>query len=127
AQIHLPDLVEPEAPEDVDEEADLDSVPGEKRQPLEDLPPPGVLAREGLDHAGELGEKEVEQRPRGEFGHPPAPRLGPAPPQLDGAPVEPLDVADPGIAQQRSDEAVDELGMDVPDVGVHPRDEVAAE
>src|SRR6476620_7032365 len=45
---------------DVDEQAQLDAVAGHERQLLEHLTATGVLAAEGLDDVGEVGEQQRE-------------------------------------------------------------------
>ena len=59
---------------------DLHRVAGEEGDVLEDLPPPGVLTRERLDVARELGEEEVDERPRDELGDTAATAGGEHPP-----------------------------------------------
>ena len=126
-QVHLGDPVEPEPLQDIDQESDLDPVAGEERELLEHLAAAGGLAREWLEHARQFGEEQVEQRARRELGDPAAPRFVPPAPHLERPPVIPFDVADAGVTQQGPQEAVDELGMDVPDVRIHPCDQVAPE
>ena len=58
--------------EDVDEQADLDGVAGEERQLLEQRAAAGVLAGQRLDDARQLGEEQVDERPRHELGDAPA-------------------------------------------------------
>ena len=62
----------PTAGGDVDEQAQVDAVAGRERQPLEHRAPTGVLARQRLDDAAEVGEQEREQRPGHELGDPSA-------------------------------------------------------
>ena len=78
----------------VDEVADLDRIAREERDLLEVLAPAGVLAGERLDVARQLGEEEVDQRPRHELGDAAAAALLEQPALDDRALVVGLDVAD---------------------------------
>src|SRR5207237_2702533 len=107
------------------EQAQLDPIAGEERHAFQHLTPAGVLAGERLHHAGELRKEQVEQRSGGQLGDP-ASALGlNLRAELQRAPVEALDILHLGIAQQRPEQAVDELGVDVADVSVNPADQVA--
>ncbi len=124
-QVHLGDGLEAVGVEDVDEQPGLHAVAGEEGEPLQRLAPAGVLPGQRLDEAGEFGEEEVEQGAGGQFGHPAATAGEQFVPLPQGAAVEPLDVLDPRLPQQGAEDAVDEAGMDVDDVGVDPGDDVA--
>src|SRR5688500_16942245 len=124
------DLSEPREPgliEDVDEQSDLDRVAGEEGQRLEQLAPSGVLARERLDHARQLGEEEVDERACHQLRDAAAALglervAGP-----DRSLVETLDVLDLRLRQEGTDEPVDEPRLNVADIGVDPGDDVAVE
>src|SRR5207237_9078411 len=86
-----------------------------------------VGARGGVVQARKLVKDEVQERPRGQLGHPPSALRLDFRTELQWPAVEALDVMDPGVTQQRPQEAVDELRVDVADVGVDPADQVALE
>ena len=125
-QVHLAQPLEPAPIGDVDEVADLDGVAGEEGERLEQAPPAGVLARERLDQAGQLGEEEVDQRPRDQLGDPSAAALLEHAALDDRAAVVALDVLDPLLGDERPDRAVDHPRVPVADVRVGPGDDVAA-
>src|SRR6266566_4252886 len=113
--------------EDVDQQPYLDRVAGEERHRLEELPSPGVLPGEGLDESGELGEEEIDEWPRHQLRDAPA-ALGHDPvPVADGALVEALHVGDALLTQQRAQQPVDEARLDVADVGIDPRHDIAVQ
>src|SRR6266508_3273186 len=60
--VHLRDGVETRAAQRVDEQPGLDAVAGEEGNLLEQCAAAALLARERLDHPGELGKEEVEDR-----------------------------------------------------------------
>ena len=112
--------------EQIDQQAGLDAVAGEERQLLQHGPPPGLLAGQRLDQAGQLWVEQVEQRPGRQLGHAPAARrLEHAAWPTDRPLVEPFDELDALVLQQRADQPVDEARVDVADVGVDPGDDVA--
>ena len=94
----------------VDEQPDLHAVTGHERHPLEGRPPPGVLAAQGLDEAGELRPQRVEQRPGGQLGHPAAARRTRIAGQLQRAGVAALHVDHLRIGQQRREQTGHEMG-----------------
>src|SRR5690606_21786239 len=106
---------------DVDEQAEVDAVPPHERQLLEQLPAAAELAGERLYDRGEVGEQGGDDRPGHQLGRPAAAHLAVA-----GPLVEPLGEADLRVGQQRAEQADDEAGPDVGDVGVAPQHDVAA-
>ncbi len=58
SEIDLRDRVAPEALDDVDEQAELDSPTFDERKHLERVAPRRVLAAERLHDVGELGEQQ---------------------------------------------------------------------
>ena len=125
-QVDLAKAVQAEPLREVDEVADLDRVAGEERDRLEMLAPARVLAGERLDQARQLGEEQVDERPRHELRDPAAAALLEHAALDDRALVVALDVADARLGQQRAERAVDQPRVPVPDVRVAPDDEVAA-
>ena len=107
---------------DVDQQAEVDAVPLHERQPLQQGPAPGVLARQRLHDRRQVGE----QRRDGRTGH----ELGDATTAMGAALHGPVVVAlhevDVGPGEQRAHQADDEVGAEREDVGVAPGDEVAA-
>src|SRR5207253_6549904 len=100
---------------------------GEEGDTLQHPPPAGILARERLHQARKLGKEEVQEWPRSQLGHAPSALRLDLRTELQWPAVEALDVMDPWVTQQRSQEAVDELRVDIADVGVDPADQVARE
>src|SRR5262249_42940680 len=123
-EVDLGDPIEAATSGDVDQQAQLDAVPGGESQLLQQLAPAGVLAGERLHDAGQIRQEEVEHRARDQLGYPPAAgRVGDLP-LPDGTFVEGLDVLNALVGQQRADQPVHEAGVDVLDVRVHPADDV---
>ena len=71
-QVDMAQALDPDPLRSIDEVPDLDRVPGEERNLLQERAPPRVLAREWLDEAGQLGEEEVDERPCDELRDPAA-------------------------------------------------------
>ena len=127
-EVDLADARQPDAVHDVHQQPELDRVAGEEWHRLEQLAAAGVLAGQRLDDAGQLGEEQVDERPRRELGH--AAALAGLPLPIgghQGPVVEALDVLDPRLAEERAQQPVNEARLDVPDVGVHPDHDVAAQ
>ena len=68
AEVDLHHRLGADEPAHVDEQAEVDAVADRERQALEHRAPAGVLARQRLDDAGEVGEQELEQGPGRELG-----------------------------------------------------------
>jgi len=111
--------------EHVDQHADLNRVPGEERDRVEEVPGSRELAGQRLDEPRQLGEEQVQRGLRGQLGDPAAAvghvhgllRVRPA--------VGRLDELDVRLGDQAADHAGDELAAEVARVGVSERDDVA--
>jgi hypothetical protein len=73
-QVHLRDRVQAVLAGRVQQHRDLDAVADRDRQRLHQLPARRPLPRQGLDHAGELGPPQAEQRTGHQLGDPAAVR-----------------------------------------------------
>src|SRR5512135_1558777 len=100
-EVDLAEALDPDPLGDVDEVPDLDRVAGEERDLLEERPAARVLAGEGLDEARQLGEEQVQERPRHELGHAPAAALPEDAALDDRTLVVALDVLQPRLVEQR--------------------------
>src|SRR5919201_6029103 len=109
---------------DGQQQAELDPVAGVKGDAFQHLAPPRVLPRERLHQAGELGKEQVEQRSCGQLGESATALCLEFVAVTQRTAIEALHVMDLGVGQQRPEQAVNELRVDVRDVGVDPADEV---
>ncbi len=105
---------------------DLDGIPREEGDRLEEASPTGVLAGKRLDEARQVGEEQVDERPRDELGDPAAAALLEHAVLHDRALVIALHVLDPRLREQRAERPVGHPRVPVPDVRVAPGNEVAA-
>ena len=127
AQVHLGDGAQPIRLRDREQEPELHPVAGEEGHALQHRPPSGVLTAERLDQARQLGEEEVQHGTGRQLRDAPAALGLQLAAVAQRTAVEALDVGDLGVGQQRTEQAVYELGMDVGDVRVDPADQVALE
>ena len=127
AEVDLGDRLGAEQAGGVDQGGQLDGVPGGHREPLEQVPADGPLAGQRLHQPAQLGPLQRDQRTRDQLGDPAALERGLAAGVLPRGPlVEPLHQRDAVVGQQRSEQARDEVGVPVDQVGVHEHDQVAA-
>ena len=101
-KIDLGDGVETELAKEVDQQAGFDPVAGEERHALEGGAAPGVLARQRLNHAGELRIKKIEKRSNRQFGDSAASFGEELPISFERTTIETFDVLNVGFPQQRS-------------------------
>src|SRR5262249_2243851 len=125
SQVGLSYAVQTEVLDDVDEVPGLHAIPGEERQSLEQLTPACVLTGQRLDQARQHRIKEIDQRACRELGNPSTTGGVKLAAEVQRPSVEAFDIADPGVGKQRADRAIDELGVDVGDVGVAPDHDVS--
>src|SRR5712671_107901 len=123
-EIDLAETLEAGSLGGVDEMPDLDCVPREERDRLEQRPPPGIFAGERLDHPRQLREEQVDERPRDELGDPAAATLLEDATLDDRALVVALHVLETRLVEERPERPVDHPGMPVADVRVGPDDDV---
>src|SRR5829696_6439461 len=125
-KINLRHCLQPDHLEDVYHDPGLDRIAGEERDGGEELPVGDELPCEGLHEARKLGVEEVEERFGRELRNPPSTVLLYGLVALERTSVGRLDKADLRHLQDRTQNAVDELGLEVFGVSVHVHDEVAA-
>src|SRR5690606_16058369 len=105
----------------VDEHAELHAVADREGQLLQQRAAGRVLAAERLDEAGQLRPVHVEQGARHQLGDPAALPGGGA----EGTVVHGLDQLHVRFGEQRADDAGDEVGGELAQVGVDEADDVA--
>src|SRR5215213_5518262 len=125
-KVNLRHCLEPYHLEDDYHDPGLDRIAGEERDGAEEFPVGDELPCKGLHEACELGVEEVEQRFGRELRNPPSAVLLHGLVALERTSVGGLDKADLGHLEDRTQNAVDELGLEVFGVSVHVHDEVAA-
>ena len=118
-QVDLGDVVHAEAVGHVDQQTELDPVAGGEPGLVEHGAGGGGLARQGLAHARQMREEQVDDGPGHELGHPPPARRR----AVQRALVEALHEHHVGPAvveghQERAEEAGHEVGREVLHVGV---------
>ena len=121
-EVDLGDGVEAEVGDEIDQQPDLDAPALDERHRLEQRPPAGVLTRQRLHEPREVWEQRRDHRTGHELGDPATTRRL----AVQRAAVVALHEADRGIGEQRLQQPGDEVGTEVPDVGVEPADDVAA-
>src|SRR5215211_7336411 len=126
AKVYLRHGLESDHLEDVYHDTRLDGVAGEERYGGEQLPVGDELPCEGLHEARELGVEEVEEGFGRELRNPPPAVLLHGLVALERTPVGGLDEADLRHLEDRAQNAVHELGSEIPGVRVDVHDEVAA-
>src|SRR5215211_2961181 len=125
-EIDLRHRLEPDHLEDVYHDPGLDRVAGEERDGGEELPVGDELPCEGLHEACELGVEEVEERFGRQLRNPASTVQLHGLMALERTPVGGLDEADLRHLEDRTQNAVHELGPEIPGVRVDVHDEVAA-
>src|SRR3990167_4964435 len=126
-EIDLGDGPEAKGIEEIDQQAGLNAVSGKKRDLLQGRSPAAVLARQGLENPGQLGEKKIQERPRGKLGHP-APALGIGfPVHFQGTTVKTFHILNLRLLEKGTENPIDKAGMDVLDIGVDPNYQIALE
>ena len=105
AEVDLRQRVDAVRVDGVEEDGDLDAVPGGERQRLEQRATTGVLAGERLHQSGQLGAVQPEQRTGDQLGDPTAVLLDAAVVADDRPLVEPLHQLHLGAGQQRAEQA----------------------
>ena len=116
-----------EEPDRVDQGGELDGVPRGDGEPLEQVASYGPLPRQRLHQPRQLRPLQRDQRPGDQLGDPPALERARATGQVAEGPfVEALHQRDAGVGQQRPEQAADEVGVPVEEVGVHEHHQVAA-
>ena len=100
---------------------DVDAVPADERQLLEERSASGVLAGERLDDRRELREEQRQRRAGDELGDASAAVV----PLAQGPRVEALHEADLRAVQQWAGQSEHVVRVEVVDVGVAPHDDVA--
>jgi hypothetical protein len=125
-QVDLRDPVEPVTRVGVEQQPDLDAVPGRERYRLGKLPGHGVFAAKRLDDAGQLRAQRTEDRPGQQFGDPTAAGavLGGLQPQR--APVEALHQVHVRFGEHRAEQRGHEPGTRLHQVGVQEHQHVPA-
>ena len=119
------DLLDAEVLGHVDEQRQLHAVVRGQAGLVEHGPGGGGLAGQGLAHAREVGEQEVDHRSGHELGDPPSRSSLP----VQRALVEPLHEGDVGLSrrgleEQGPEEAGHEVGVEVLDIGVEEDEEL---
>src|SRR5918995_1604203 len=125
-KVNLRHCLQPDHFENVYYDPSLNRIAGEERDGGEELPVGDELPCQGLHEACELGIEEVEQRFGRELRNPPSAVLLYGLVALERTSVGGLDKADFGHLQDRTQNAVDELGPEVFGVSVDVHNEVAA-
>ncbi len=126
AEVDLRERVEPVQFEQVDQVAHLDTVMRDERDAFEHFAPSRVLTGERLDETGQLGPVHIEQRTRDEFGDPATAVGFDARHPGERTVVEPFDVGDPRVGQQRSEQSGHVVRGEVAEIAVDEDDEVPA-
>src|SRR5205823_10619467 len=124
-EVDLGDGAQPIGFRNRQQQTKLHAVASEEGHAFQHSPAPRVLARQRLDEAGQLGKEQIEQRPGRELRDASATLGLQFRAELQRSAVEALDVVDLGVAQQGTEQAVNELGVDIADIGVDPADQVA--
>ncbi len=109
----------------VDQQPELDAVVRDERNLLQQVPPARVLTGQRLDEPGQLRPQRAQQGPGGQFGHPAAAGRHQS---LGGGQrpvVEPLDVADRRVGQERAQQPHHELRIEGDQVRVDEDHQVA--
>ncbi len=104
---------------DIDEQPDLHPVAGFEPQLIKQSATSRGLTSQRLADVSQLGPQQREERSREQLGDP-----APAFAAHAGAIVEALDQLHVGISQQGADDADDEGGIELDQVGITPYDEV---
>src|SRR3989442_10689671 len=125
--VGLGDRIQSGALKQVDEQTGLDAVAAEEGTLFEQHSPSAVLAGERLDHPRELGEEQIQARTRRDLRPAPAARRLHLLADVDGSLIERLHILQARMDQQRTNDAVHELRVDVADVRVDPADDVATQ
>ena len=109
----------------VHQRGQLNAVADRDAQRLHQAAPGRPLARQRLDHAGQLRPPQADQRARDQLGDPAALGRGGAVGLGADPGVEPLDQADMLVGQQRPDQSGDEVRAPLGQVGVDEDQQVA--
>src|SRR5215213_2983753 len=125
-KVDLRHCLQPDHLEDVYHDPGLDRIAGEERDGAEQLPVGDELPCEGLHEACELGVEEVEERFGRQLRNPASTVQLHGLMALERTPVGGLDEADLRHLEDRTQNAVHELGPEIPGVRVDVHDEVAA-
>src|SRR5215218_5920300 len=125
-KINLRHCLQPDHLEDVYYDPGLHRIAGQERDGAEQLPVGDKLPCQGLHEACELWVEEVEEGFGRELRNPPSAVLLYGLVALERTSVGGLDKADLGHLQDRTQNTVDELGLEVFGVSVDVHDEVAA-